>query len=127
KLQASDIYGRLLHAVIQHDAHQLGESLGPIAGTADGRRQRRHQMIEGITLLAPILQNVGESVFFGDDPYADILLVLAFAFEQPAIDLLTLLGARLDNLRARRAGVSLKIPRQPKLERMHFGDVAAIR
>ena len=82
-------------------------------------------MAERIAVGPPVLPDPAEGLLLDQDADAAVLLVQA-ALEQPAVDLLPDIRARIDDLAPARARMLLHIGRQPQFERVHAGDVAAI-
>src|SRR5204863_9102899 len=108
-----DVGGRELDAVVQDDAHEMGERVRPVPGAADRTRIGRHQMAEGITLFPPILENAVEGVFLLKDADAHVLGVLVLSLEEPTIDLLALRRAGAQDLCPRRLGMRLEVGDEP--------------
>lgn len=57
---------------------------------------------------------------------APVLGGLLSHIEEPGVDLLALVAARVERVAERRAGLAAQIADQPQLERMHPREVAAI-
>src|SRR5205807_4098389 len=88
--------------------------------------KRWHQMNERIALPPPILQDPVERILLEQHADASVLFVHVAALEEPAIDVLPHVRARLDDLVARRVRVILEIGDEPQLERMNSRDVAPV-
>ena len=82
-------------------------------------------MAERVAIGPPVFPDAGEGLLLDQDADAGVLLVQA-AFEQPAVDLLADVRARIDDLAPARAGMLLQIGHEPQFERVHASDVAAI-
>jgi len=71
-----DAYRRPADAVIDDDAHQLGQRGRAVGRTADRGGQRGHQMLEGVAQAPPFLGNALEGRNFDNDVDAHLLGVL---------------------------------------------------
>src|SRR5277367_5110786 len=83
-------------------------------------------MSEGIALPPPVLQDPVESVLLEQGADARVLLMHIAALEEPAIDILPHIRARLDDLVAVRVRMVLEIGDEPQLKRMNTRDVAPV-
>ncbi len=126
ELQAVDVHGRLALAVVGDDAHELGQRIRPIAGAADGGRQRRHQPAEWIALAVPVFQDGVEGLLL--EEYADTLVLPGGVprSEQPVVSLPAGQFAGLHHLRARGIRMAAQIAHQPQLQGMHPGKIAPV-
>ena len=122
-----DAQGRCPHPAILDDPHQLGQGRRSVPRTAKGGRQRRHQMVERIAQARPALMDVEERLDLqhGTDP--TVTGTAMTSLEQPAVDLLALVPARLDGIGEGRLVKRLEIGEQPQLQRVYPSDIALIR
>ena len=113
-------------AVIDDDAHQLGERRRAIARAAERGGERGHEVTEGIAQARPAAVDLEEGLDLEQGEDARVLRPLGAGAEQPAIYLLALLGARRHRLGQRGLGMLQAEGDQPQLERMHARDIAAV-
>ena len=84
-------------------------------------------MAEGVAKACPATMDIEEGLDLQHGGDARILSVLEAGVEQPAIDGLTFLGAGLDGLTPGGVGLGDQVADQPEFQRVHAGDVAAVR
>src|SRR5271170_1849070 len=83
-------------------------------------------MPERIALPPPVLEDPVEGILLEQHANARVLLVHVAALEEPAIDVLPHIRARLDDLVAGRIRMVLEIGDEPQLKRMNTRDVAPV-
>ncbi|OFA08836.1 hypothetical protein DUPY_04640 [Duganella phyllosphaerae] len=126
KVQTGDALAGLAHAAVDDDAHQLGQRGRPVGRSAQRGRVRRHQRIERVTHLLPLLVHFHEAFHFQQAGNAAVLGVLALGFQQPLVHLLALLLAGRVHLRERGARVGVQVSHHPQFQRVHAGQVATV-
>nr|GEU28068.1 hypothetical protein [Tanacetum cinerariifolium] len=126
KMQRRDALAGLAHAAVDDDAHQLGQRGRTVGRCAQRGGIRRHQRIERIAHLLPLLVQFHEAFHFQQAGDAAVLGVLAVGLEQPLVDFLALFLAGGIHLRERGAGVGMQVRHHPQLERVDAGQVAAV-
>ncbi|MDT4817330.1 hypothetical protein FQZ97_504050 [compost metagenome] len=126
EMQAVDAQRRQAHAIVEDDAHQLGQGRRPVAGAAQRGGERRHQVVERETELFPLLVQVEEGFHFQHDADALVAGVLVPRLVQPAVDLLALGGAGGHGVGEGGLRLLLQVAEQPEFQRVHAGDVALV-
>ena len=126
-MQGIDAQHRQTHAIVQDNPHQLGERCRAIPRAAQRGGQRRHQVIKRITDFLPALVDIEERFNLQHRANPAVTGTLVSAFEQPAVNLLTLKLAGGDGLLKGGLRVVQQIPHQPQVQRVDLGNVALIR
>jgi hypothetical protein len=75
EFQPLEIDGRQPHPVVEDDPHQIGERIGPIAGTADRGAVGGHDVPERVALPLPVLQDAIKRVLSQQNADPEVLLV----------------------------------------------------
>src|SRR5471032_1339620 len=125
-MQAVDAQGRQTHAIVLDDAYQLSQGGGAVAGAADGRSERGHQVIKRIAQLLPALMDIEKSLDLQHGTDATVPGALVFTLEQPAVDFLAFEMTGGHGVLELRIRVLQQIAHQPQIQWVNPCNVALV-